>query len=140
MHKNSQQSPYGESDMYSLTLVAMTPRLPLAASVISHQTPRGLPRKAVSYRRCGAQPGQKSGQPTSRNVPCSQPPPQGQPFTPSVRKHQLRILSYGLLCADTVEKVDSLVIMKQNWAAEFDYNNRGGGHEFFIGHSLALPA
>ncbi|MCZ8195579.1 MAG: hypothetical protein O9253_00760 [Aquidulcibacter sp.] len=30
MNKNSQQDLYGKSDMYSLTLVAITPSLPLA--------------------------------------------------------------------------------------------------------------
>jgi hypothetical protein len=67
--------------------------------VISHQTPRCLPRKAVSYRHCGGQLGQESGQPTSRNVPCSQPQFQGQLFNPYWPQTSIVKLGRGLLCA-----------------------------------------
>lgn len=32
MSKNSRQDVYGKSEMYSLTLIGMTPRLPLATA------------------------------------------------------------------------------------------------------------
>jgi len=48
--------------------------------VVSLQRPRRLPQKAARFGLVGGPPGQKSGQPTLRNVPCPEPPFKGQFF------------------------------------------------------------